>query len=129
MNAVNTTKLFDRFSFFKPERPVTEALMAFGFEHGDGWFDLIWTLCEDLEKIVKEEHLQEGYFEVIQVKEKFGTLRFYVNGGTNAIYDRINKAEGDSSATCEQCGKQPAKSTSKGHWIRTLCEECEFERV
>lgn len=122
MNKSNTEKLFNRFNFFKPERPITEALMAFGFEHEDGWFDIIWNLCEDLEVLIKEENIQD--FEVVQVKEKFGSLRFYTDGGTNSIYNRINKAEGDSSATCEKCGKQPAKSTTERSWIKTLCEEC-----
>ena len=131
MNEENTQKLFDRFTFFKPERPITEALMAFGFECGDGWFNLIWDLCIDLEKIVNEEEKEfpDEYFEVVQVKEKFGTLRFYVDGGTDAIYKRINKAETDSGVTCEQCGKRPAKPKSTHHWIRTLCEECKLERV
>ena len=27
-----------------------ESLMCYGFECGDGWFDLIWELCEKIEK-------------------------------------------------------------------------------
>ena len=129
MNKVNTDKLYKRFSFFRPELPITESLMAFGFEHGDGWFDIIWRLCEDIEILMKEEGYNElEEFNVVQVKEKFGTLRFYTDGGTDSIYKRISKAEGESSATCESCGKQPAKASSEKHWIRTLCEECEAKR-
>ena len=127
MNKENTDKLFNRFSFFKPERPITESLMAFGFECRDGWFNIIWNLCEALELEIKADNVED--FEVVQVKEKFGMLRFYVDGGTDTIYEIINKAEGDSSSTCEMCGKQPAKAHSEHHWIRTLCEECESERV
>ncbi len=127
MNKENTEKLFERFSFFKPERPITEGLMAFGFECGDGWLDLIWTLCENIEKVI--ELSDPMGFEVIQVKEKFGGLRFYVDGGNNTIFQLINKAEEDSVVTCEECGKQPAKANSEHHWIRTLCEECESDRV
>lgn len=125
MNKENTDKLFNRFSMFKPERPITEALMAFGFEHGDGWFNLIWNLCEDLELLAKEENVEN--FEVFQVKEKFGGLRFYIDYGTDAIHKRINVAEKLSCITCEMCGK-PGEISKKKRWIRILCEECDSKR-
>jgi hypothetical protein len=52
--------------------------MHFGFQHGDGWFDLLWWLCERLEPVVDAAEKETGPpFEVLQVKEKFGGLRFY----------------------------------------------------
>ena len=52
--------------------------MPFGFEHGDSWFDLVWTLCERLETVVAAAETKTGRsFHVHQVKEKFGALRFY----------------------------------------------------
>jgi hypothetical protein len=65
--------------------------MPRGFEHGDGWFDILWRLCVDLEPLVAEfEQETESQFEVLQVKEKFGGLRFYVNCRRNdAIRHRI----------------------------------------
>ena len=57
---------------------------------------------------------------VMQVKEKFGTLRFYADGGDTATYCMINMAESMSSCTCEQCGA-PGKLRSSG-WARTLCD-------
>jgi hypothetical protein len=76
MNKSNTEKLFNRFSMFHPELPITESLMSFGFEVNDGWYDLIYELCNDLENIGKEEKID---ILVLQVKEKFGGLRFYIN--------------------------------------------------
>jgi hypothetical protein len=123
MNAQNTEKIFNEFSFFKPDRPMTESLMCFGFECGDGWFELIYNLCERIEQI--------GYpidFEVVQVKEKFGGLRFYVHNGTDEIYKLISEAEAISYKTCEQCGA-PASETQDTHgWISTLCEKCKATR-
>ncbi|RLD64344.1 MAG: hypothetical protein DRJ01_01115 [Bacteroidetes bacterium] len=116
MNKQNTEKLFERFNFFRPELPITESLMAFGFECGDGWFDIIWDLCEKIEPLVDEE------FNVFQVKEKFGGLRFYVDGSSDIVYDLITEAEDKAEVTCEVCGK-PGKSRGGG-WIRTLCDEC-----
>jgi len=122
MNKENTEKLFNRFSFFHPERPITESLMAFGFDCDNGWFDIIWKLCEDLEIIIKEDNVKD--FEVVQVKEKFGGLRFYTNGSNGLIDNVIHQAEKESYSTCEICGKKPASSKSINGWIRTLCEEC-----
>jgi hypothetical protein len=57
--------------------------MHFGFQHGDGWFDLLWLLCERLEPVVATAEKETGgRFEVLQVKEKFGGLRFYVRVST-----------------------------------------------
>ena len=47
-------KLFKRFNFYQPKLPMTESLMCFGFEHGDGWFDIIWELSEKIENILNK---------------------------------------------------------------------------
>src|SRR5271169_4194714 len=96
--------------------------MADGFCHGDGWFEIIWRLCEDLEPLVAQFEAQTGQrFEVLQVKEKFGGLRFYVSCGNDAIHRRIEAAELESLAVCEVCG-QPGERRETG-WIKTLCDE------
>jgi hypothetical protein len=56
-----------------------------------------------------------------QVKEKFGTLRFYYTGGDDYISGLVSMAESMSGVTCEICGK-PGTSTSGG-WIKTACVE------
>lgn len=58
--------------------------------------------------------------KIVQVKEKFGTLRFYVDGADAEINGMIRMAENVSCYTCEVCGN-PGKRTSAG-WIQTLCE-------
>lgn len=55
----------------------------------------------------------------VQVKEKFGTLRFYYNGGNRYIDGLVSMAESMSAVTCEVCGNQ-GKSTGGG-WIKTVC--------
>jgi hypothetical protein len=57
---------------------------------------------------------------VVQVKEKFGTLRFYVSGATEAQYNYISFAESMSGVTCETCGG-PGKRLGHG-WVYTSCE-------
>lgn len=57
----------------------------------------------------------------LQVKEKFGTLRFYTAGGDDFIYGVTSMAEAMSANTCEVCGK-PGK-LNRGGWIACRCEE------
>lgn len=135
MNKELDQKLFERFDFYKPERPITQGLMGFGFECSDGWFQLIWDLSEAIEKELEKEDVvtqakqklgDTSYFEVVQVKEKFGELRFYAHGGNEKIQSLIDEAERKSAETCEKCGK-PGK-TRGGGWITTLCDECVKEK-
>ncbi len=59
--------------------------------------------------------------QAVQVKEKFGTLRFYVDGGNERSWTLIELAEGMSERTCEVCGAPG--TIRRGGWIRTLCDE------
>jgi len=96
--------------------------MPRGFEHDDGWFDILWRLCGDLEPLVAEFEAASGQkFEVLQVKEKFGGLRFYTNCRNDAISERIGVAADESFHTCEICG-QPGR-LREGRCIKTLCDE------
>lgn len=89
--------------------------MAWGIAVGDGWEPLIRELSEKITKLDPE-------CVAAQVKEKFGGLRFYVNGATREAYDAISEAEGKSYEICERCG-EPGTQRGGG-WIVTLCEKC-----
>ena len=56
----------------------------------------------------------------IQVKEKFGTLRFYYSGGDDVVNGIERMAESMSAVMCETCGA-PGRSR-RGGWIQTLCD-------
>ena len=56
----------------------------------------------------------------VQVKEKFGGLRFYVQAATDKHYNYISFAESMSYRTCEECGA-PGKTYTDG-WHRTMCD-------
>lgn len=101
--------------------PETTA-MCWGFECGDGWYDLIDRLCSEIQwHLDKNAKPHTEQFVAVQVKEKFGTLRFYGSGGDNKIHNMIWFAESFSGKLCEECGS-PAKVRSGG-WIRTLCDK------
>lgn len=59
---------------------------------------------------------------IAQIKEKFGTLRFYVHNGSDRVYDLIDFAEGMSAVTCEVCGKPGTLDKNSG-WVKTHCIE------
>jgi hypothetical protein len=74
-------------------------------------------------KTAKKREVKEPIPQVIavQVKEKFGTLRFYVDGGNEVTHAMINMAESMSARTCEKCGA-PGKLRGKT-WLYTACDE------
>lgn len=80
-----------------------------------GWYPLIKNLIDQLIKLGWDK-------QVTQVKEKFGGLRFYINGGSDEIYNKITEAEKLSYETCELCGKKGELRT-KIRWFTTLCDE------
>ena len=163
---------------------VTTTAMCWGFECGDGWYNIIDALCsriynhvennnrtrkwnrehneiraaalagnfkpfddkfnevhppkfneywteerhnklyEDKKQyILNSEHREDTedmpYPVVYQVKEKFGTLRFYMDGYDEAISAYEDFAEAMSARTCEECGC-PGELRTQG-WYRTLC--------
>jgi hypothetical protein len=90
------------------------SLMCFGFECDDGWYKLIKKLCKDITATGDK-------CTVVQVKEKFGGLRFYIEAGSSKVYELISKAESDSFKICEVCGK-PGKVEGTG-WFKTVCKK------
>lgn len=113
-----------------------QTLMCFGFEVGDGWYNILDALCANIQHYTdwnNQNHAKgfKQYKEVpqvvaVQIKEKFGGLRFYYDGGDDHISGMVRMAESWASHTCEECG-QPGKSRSGG-WIKTLCDAHETER-
>lgn len=102
-----------------------DTAMCWGFECGDGWFGLLDQACSELQELMNAE--PELEIVATQVKEKYGTLRFYVSSATDKAYDIIHFAENKSAITCEECGNETANGTKPYNgWERTLCSRCEF---
>jgi len=154
-------------------KPMQETCMCWGFECGDGWFNILdqlmgniqhhvdWKLRqhriatdynamaaqakagnfdlfeENMKDTVNLEYKEKRLAEIIagdfrsvpnaipqvtldQVKEKFGTLRFYYTGGDDEISGMVRMAEGMSGVICEECGA-PGKRRGSD-WIYTACD-------
>ena len=121
MNAEHTKYLIETYPVLYQGHawPITQNLMAFGFECGDGWFPLLDQLSSDITALDKRDGSETI---AVQVKEKIGGLRFYIEGGTGAVWKAIEEAEALSERTCEMCG-EPGKLRGKG-WVSTLCDAC-----
>ena len=155
-------------------KDMKETCMCWGFECGDGWFQILNQLMgniqhhidwkvrqrevaikfntmaeqlkagdstlfdEEMKDLLNRDYVEKRKQELIdqplreipelvpqvtldQVKEKFGTLRFYYSGGDDVIDGMVRMAESMSGVTCEECGS-PGKRVGGG-WITTLCEE------
>jgi len=121
MNKKNTKKLNDDFPFLRPKGGLMHSLMYFGFMCDDGWFKLIYQLCKDIQRVIDNnpDHKLDDFI-VIEVKEKFGGLRFYAGSYNKEIGELIDKAEHESEHTCEICGKRGSLSVHGG-WYKTCC--------
>ena len=147
--------------------------MCWGFECGDGWFQILNQLMgniqhhidwkerqrdidikfnemavqlkagdstlfdESMKDMLNRDWVEKRKQELIdlplreikecpqvtldQVKEKFGTLRFYYSGGDEYISGLVSMAESMSGVTCETCGKPGTRT--RGGWIKTACKE------
>ena len=63
---------------------------------------------------------------ITQIKEKFGGLRFYYNGGDNEIDGMVRLAESLSYKICEYCGTTINVGMTQ-KWYSTICGKCREE--
>lgn len=78
-------------------------------------------MCKEIKAALKKNNCLKKY-RITQIKEKYGSLRWYDYGAPKEVYDIISKYEQISTKTCIVCGK-PAKYISKG-WISPYCGDC-----
>ena len=89
---------------------------------GAGWVPILDRLATDLITMGWDGSMS-------QIKEKFGSLRFYANevGVPDELHEafseRIIKAELESQTTCETCGEAGTLRTVG--WHKTLCDVCQ----
>lgn len=118
--------LIDFFSqFYKPDRYI-------GIDCGAGW----WKILNNGHQALKMIHPD---YTIVQVKEKFGNLRFYVDSYPKsdtpqgfAVTAIIRYMENLSSKTCEKCGEDSygyVELANSFGWMHTFCVVCELEYI
>lgn len=120
------TLLVESFPLLYQDRRTnpSQSNMCFGFECDDGWFLLIWNLSEKLEKLIREFKCSDDEKpRASQIKEKYGTLSFYMTVGTDEMFNLIEKAEDASATICEVCGK--TGKLRGNSWVKCLCDDCD----
>jgi hypothetical protein len=99
-----------------------------GFAVGAGWYPILEKLCANIQHHIDWKEKQGKpipQVEVEQIKEKFGGLRFYYQGGDEQIHGMVRMAESWADIACEDCGGIGTRRS--GGWIRTLCDLHEAE--
>ena len=127
---------YDQFvATLETKHPLMFSCPYGGVDVGPGWWPIIESLCSQIQHYTdwaNEQKEKYGRGEgcppvvVAQIKEKFGGLRVYYDGGDERVYGMVTMAESWAGKHCEDCGK-PGKSR-EGGWIRTLCDEHEAIR-
>ena len=89
-----TEKLYAAFPHLYRGRhkSMYESSMCWGFECGDGWYQVLYDLSQELNDYLEKNPSVD--FEVVQVKSKFGVLRFHLDY-------RDTKTEQMISAACQ----------------------------
>lgn len=90
------------------------------FECLPGWQSIIGGLSFQIENILKKSGETDMY--AVQVKQKYGTLRFYMSKVTPEIADLISDTEALSSQRCELCGH--FGKMRGAHHIVVRCDKC-----
>jgi len=120
---ISERKIFKKYPkiFRQKDLSPRETCMCWGLEIGLGWYWLVDKLCEFLQFNIDKNN--QPQLEAVQVKEKFGGLRFYVTGANSEQQKVIDFVEFLSHFICERCGTTKNVSQTKG-WIKTLCKTC-----
>lgn len=92
---------------------------SFYFECDEGWFSIIDELCRNITNYLSNNPTVEKV-TALQVKEKFGSLRFYISGGDEQINEFIKDAEAKSIITCELTGGAGKMCIKDGFYYKTL---------
>lgn len=110
---------------FNEPSKIPHPVELVGIECQDGWFDLIYNLSCKLEALIEKEPKElQNKFAVSQIKQKLGSLCFYLDSWTDEMGYYIKEAEFKSSSLCEKCGKKGERKEFN-KWYLTLCNDCD----
>lgn len=129
----NNKKLIKEFPFLLPRNRLTD-LILYNYDYlyteldnlPDGWRKSFGIeICQNIkELLIYGNHLNK--YRIVQIKEKYGTLRWYSRGIPLIISEEylelIDYYEDKSMLVCINCGNPTAYQTHG--WIEYICEDC-----
>lgn len=113
------------------------------FEINEGWFNIVRVLSRHIQFYIDQTNERRALLlknnpnnvvipdevkqvVVVQLKEKFGGLRFYYNASNDQyISGLVDMASEWASHTCHVCGA--TGKLRRGSWIQVLCDKHEEE--
>lgn len=131
---INTTELIGKYPKIFQDYEGNRARINW-YNVPKGWLPVIDILCGSIQEYIDTtwRYLPGGdkifppQATCTQMKEKFGGLRFYVDGGDTHIEGMIKMAEYMCKNTCQECGSKEDIGRTEG-WIMTLCEKCGVDK-
>jgi len=105
--------LFELMHVERPHYPI-----RWGYEVGKGWIPIIEKFIEKLDEIDTDNVVR-----IFQIKEKFGTLRLYLEHSTKEAERLVDAYETMANFVCEECGA-PGEYRGGLSWVQTLCDDC-----
>lgn len=130
MNQELQEKLYNDFPdlYRGKDLPDTVCRMIDGFCCGDGWYEPIREISKQITELyIKNNVPKEEQSYTFQVKEKFASLRYYMQWSDSEkfreqIRDIISKYTTQASCMCEQCGAPSSYFVnSDSGWILNVC--------
>jgi len=130
-------KLIEDYPFLLLRNVFSDELIE-DYDYEFTWLDDmpdVWRekFSEPMLKELKEILVEGDYlldYRIHQIKEKFGSIRWYSNGIPEKIFDKYCKWESKyeklSESICFYCG-EPAVGQTKG-WILSVCDQCADEK-
>jgi hypothetical protein len=131
---MNSNEIILKYPLIFGEAPfdITKTLIGYGFECNSGWYSLLNNLFEEINILILTNPDKYKNFRIIQVKEKFSSLRIYCNYSSDEITKLIKKAQQKASKTCEYCGDDayysPFHSSQEEqdneYYVNITCKNC-----
>ncbi|MDO4501503.1 MAG: hypothetical protein Q4B60_09580 [Erysipelotrichaceae bacterium] len=106
----------------KYDYSYTELDMA---EVPSGWNQYLLPLARELNEVLKRIGYEDEY-RILQIKEKYNSLRWYSNVINEELSMIVGKYSDKCRHTCHCCGKKAKWETSG--WIASYCDDC-FKKI
>lgn len=116
-------KIFARFPWTRPDESDSRSpYTLFKLDCGDGWFQLLWDLFNEIELVYRSKN-EDVNITIRQVKQKFGSLRVYMYDGLPEVYEIYAKYQKLSETVCEGCSIESSVQR-RDYYFSTLCDSC-----